>query len=107
MKLVTVQGSSEKLFWQFVTEDFREYYFFIYDWLLQREKSQVVLALDGETIAGLMLIYDNKYVQLRGSSQAAELLLDSLDLTSFELMAPLDCENQVHKKYPNPNKSGR
>jgi predicted GNAT family acetyltransferase len=102
MKLVTVQGSSEKLFWQFVTEDFREYYFFIYDWLLQREKSQVVLALDGETIAGLLLVNDNKFVQLRGSPQAAELLLDSLDLTNLEVMAPLECEKQVLKKYPSP-----
>jgi len=98
MKLVTVEDAFEKIFWQFVTEEFRDYYFFIYDWLLQKEKTQVSLAIDGETIAGLMLIYDNKYVQVRGSTQAAKLLLANLELENFELMAPLDCEKEVIEK---------
>ena len=99
MKIVEVDSIFEKVYWQFVTEDFEDYYFFIYDWLLQKEKTQVFLALDEEKIAGLLLIYNNKFVQLRGSPQAAKLLLANLKLENFELMAPLACEKQVLEKY--------
>jgi GNAT superfamily N-acetyltransferase len=107
MKIAEVDSAFEKVYWQFVTENFEDYYFFIYDWLLQKEKTQVFLALDEETIVGLLLIYNNKFVQLRGSPKAAKLLLSNLTLENFELMAPLDCEKLVLEKYTNPKQKLR
>jgi hypothetical protein len=52
VKIVEVDSVFEKVYWQFVTGNFEDYYFFIYDWLFQKEKTQVFLALDEETIVG-------------------------------------------------------
>jgi hypothetical protein len=50
-----------------------------------------------------MLLYSpqgrDSIVQLRGSREAAELLLDSIDFERVELQAPLDCEDIVLRKH--------
>ena len=59
--------------------------------------------MEDERVAGSMLIYarteQHSVVQLRGSREAVDLLLESVDSEKVELQAPLECENIVLKKY--------
>ena len=92
LRIVSVQDGFEEGFWKFVNRDFLDYYFFIFDWKHRREQTRILLALGNSQIQGLMLLYANEIVQLRGSKKAVESLLDVVDLENVELQAPVDCE---------------
>jgi predicted GNAT family acetyltransferase len=57
------------------------------------------LAIEVEKIQGLMLVYSNLIVQLRGKRQAVEKLLDHINMEKIELQAPLECEDLVRRRY--------
>jgi predicted GNAT family acetyltransferase len=100
MKLAVLDEKLEPLYLKIAKQDFCDYYFYIYDWLLQKERTQVFMALEGEEVWGLLLIYAGKIVQLRGTPEAAEFLLDKVQLEQVELQAPLCCEPQVLQRFP-------
>jgi predicted GNAT family acetyltransferase len=98
---VPLTSKFENQFWNHVNSDLRDYYFFIWDWKLQKGKTKIFLVLDErEEIVGLMLIYDNRFVQLSGEKEAAQLLLSQLDLKKVDLQAPLEWSQSVLEKYP-------
>ncbi len=100
LRLALLTQELEPEYWRLVKQDYCDYYFFIYDVLLQPERTKVFLALEREQIAGLMLIYNDFNVQLRGCPEAVGLLLSSLNLENAEVGAPLDSEEMVLAKYP-------
>ncbi len=85
---------------EIVQLDYADYYFFIYDVLLQRERTKVWLAIENSEIVGLMLIYNDNMVQLRGSPNAVGFLLSSLNLENVDVQAPSDCEDVLLAKFP-------
>jgi ribosomal protein S18 acetylase RimI-like enzyme len=91
--------SSERIFWDHVNRDPLNYYFFIFDLKQRRDQTKIMLAMEEENIQGLMLVYRDQVVQLRGNREAVKLLLDSLSLEKVEMQAPLDCEDLVLSKY--------
>lgn len=99
MRTVSVQDGFEEGFWKFVSQDFLDYYFFIFDWKHRREQTRIFLALEDSQIQGLMLLYADEIVQLRGNKKAVESLLNVVDLENVELQAPVDCEGIVLGKY--------
>jgi len=86
-KLVLLDSSWKSTFWNCVLHDVPNYYFFILDWKLNKDKTKILLALQGEKIVGLMLIYDQRIVHIRGSPEAAELLLNEVNLEKAEIQA--------------------
>jgi predicted GNAT family acetyltransferase len=101
MRAVVLTKDLEDVFWNVVTKDFFDYYFFIYDWLLQRDKTKVLMAFEEDALLGLMLIYDESVVQLRGEPAAVEFLLHNLVLEKIVVQAPENCESVVLRKFPN------
>ena len=99
MRVVVLDKKLEGAFWSHVNRDPLDYYFFIFDWKLNRDKTKILLAMEGENIEGLMLVYGDYVVQLRGNREAVRLLLDKLTLEKIELQAPLDCEDIILRKY--------
>ncbi len=99
MRIVSVEDGFERVFWDIVNRDLLDYYFFVYDWKNRKEQTKILLALEGDRVAGLVLLYANHVVQLRGNREAVKLLLDSVDFEKVELQAPLDCEDIVLRKY--------
>ena len=85
---------------EIVEQDYVDYYFFVFDVLLQRERTKVWLAIEGREIVGLMLIYNDSMVQLRGSPEAVGFLLSSLSLETVEVEVPSDCEDMLLAKFP-------
>ena len=99
MKIVLMDERLERLFWDHVNQDPLNYYFFIFDLKQRRDQTKIMLAMEEEKIQGLMLIYRDQVVQLRGNRGAVKLLLDNLSLEKVEMQAPLDCEDLVLSKY--------
>lgn len=99
IRVVSIKDGFEQAFWNHVNQDPFHYYFFIFDMKQRPEQTEIFLALQGERIQGLLLLYSDLIVQLRGNRGAVEKLLDYVDLEKVELQAPLDCEDIVTRKY--------
>jgi len=103
MKVVSVEDGFERVFWDVVNKDPLNYYFFIFDWTRRRMQTRVLLAMEDGRVVGAMLIYTaqgrDNVVQLRGSREAVERLLKSVDFERVELQAPVDCEDIVLRRY--------
>jgi ribosomal protein S18 acetylase RimI-like enzyme len=93
-------SESESRLWYVVKEDICVYYFFIYDWLLQKERTQIFLALDSDVVVGLMVIYDCSIAQLRGERVAVEFMLANLNCQVCDVQVPANCESLLLEKYP-------
>jgi predicted GNAT family acetyltransferase len=99
MKIVSIRDGFENAFWNQVNQDPLHYYFFILDWRERSEQTKIFMAMEGEKVQGLMLVYADAVVQLRGNREAVEKLLDSVNLEKVEMQAPLDCEDIITRKY--------
>lgn len=63
------------------------------------ENTRILLAIEEGRIQGLMLIYADLIVQLRGMRKAVENLFDFVSLDRIELQAPVGCEDLVTGRY--------
>jgi ribosomal protein S18 acetylase RimI-like enzyme len=99
LRVVQLTESFKEDFLKYVNQDPLDYYFFILDWKLYRDKTKFLLALEQNKIKGVMLIYKDYIVQLRGSRDAIEMLLNHLDLKKVSLTLPEGCEDLVLKNY--------
>jgi RimJ/RimL family protein N-acetyltransferase len=99
LKVVSIEEGFEQAFWNLVNQDPFHYYFFILDLKQRPEQTKILLAMEEKKIHGLMLVYADLIVQLRGNRKAVTELLDYVNLEKVELQAPLDCEDIVTKKY--------
>jgi len=94
MRIVPLEPALESIFWEHVNQDIPYYYFFAFDWKYNKNETKILLALEGNSINGMMLIYRQNIVQIRGSQEAAKALLEKLDLEKVELQAL-----EQHKPY--------
>jgi len=99
LKIVSIRDGFEQAFWNHVNRDPFDYHFFILDWRENREKTEILLATEGEKIEGAMLVYSDYIVQLRGNVEIVERLFEYVNLERIELEAPLNCEQIITKKY--------
>ncbi len=86
-KIVALTHTLEPTFWEHISRDIPHFYFFAFDWKHNRDKTEILLALEGRRIDGMMLVYDQSIVQLRGSHKAVRALVGNLDLEKVELQA--------------------
>lgn len=100
MRLALLTDDCMAAYMEIVQQDYTDYYFFIYDVLLQRERTKVWLAIENHEIVGLMLVYNDSMVQLRGSPETVGFLLSSLSLENVEVEVPVDCEDMLLAKFP-------
>lgn len=82
-----------------MNQDIPHYYFFILDWKYSRDVTQILLALRQNRINGMMLIYRQSVVQVRGTSEAAKVLLEHVNLEKVEIQSLMEHEPIVLKKY--------
>lgn len=82
-----------------MNQDFPHYYFYAYDWKHRRDKTRILLALKENRIDGMMLVFDENIVQLRGSRESGKALLQKLNLEKIELQAPEQHKKFVLEKY--------
>lgn len=99
MEILSLEPALEPVFWEHVNQDIPHYYFFVFDWKCNRDVTKILLALEGSRIDGMMLVYRQNIVQLRGSCEAVKALLDKLDLEKVELQALEQHKLHILKKY--------
>jgi ribosomal protein S18 acetylase RimI-like enzyme len=85
--IVSLSPTVESLFWKFVNQDIFHYFFFAYDWIHHRDHTEILLVIEQKQIIGMMLVYRDRIVQLRGSDHAAKILLTELKLDKVELQS--------------------
>jgi len=99
MKIVSLTPALEPSFWEHVNRDILHYFFFAVDWKHNRNDTKILLALKKNHIDGMMLIFNDKFVQLRGSRESAKALLETLDLEKVELTALKQHKQYILEKY--------
>ena len=102
LRVSDLDAKLERSFWDRVNADPLDHYFFIYDKKLNPEDTRILLALDGDRIEGMLLIFSKEVFQARGSRGAVDALLDYLDIEKAEGSVPLDCEDLLTKRYSAP-----
>jgi ribosomal protein S18 acetylase RimI-like enzyme len=102
LETLEVTPDLERRFLSIAETDYCDYYFFIYDWLLQRSKTRLYLAQESGVVAGLMVVFDGHIAQLRGNRAAVTLLLKDLAPQVADVQVPADCEDLLCAKYPRP-----
>jgi len=99
MKIVLLDSSLEPAFWNYVNQDIPHHYFFILDWKYSRDSTKILLASKQNRIHGMMLIYRQNIVQIRGTTETAKNLLEHLELEKVEIQSLKEHESIVLKKY--------
>ncbi|MCK4443350.1 MAG: GNAT family N-acetyltransferase [Thermoplasmata archaeon] len=99
IQVVELDEDTENVFWHHVEKDPLEYYFFIMDWKYEKDHSRILMAMEEENVIGMMVIFKDSIVQVRGNREAIEALLDNLHLTEVEMMAPLEYEDIVLDRF--------
>jgi ribosomal protein S18 acetylase RimI-like enzyme len=107
LRVAALNEDLEPVFWAHVNKDLLDFHFFIYDWKFKREETQIFMALDeADVVAGLTVVYNGCIVQVRGSREAAGLLLDHLDVDEVTVQVPFDCEDVVLARFPGSEQKG-
>ncbi len=99
MKILPLSPALEPKFWEYVNQDIPHNYFFALDWKYNRNDTKILLALKENRIDGMMLIFKERIVQLRGSRESAEALLEKLTLRNVELLVSEQHEKSTIEKY--------
>lgn len=99
MEIVPLNPAFEPIFWNHVNQDIPHYFFFAFDWKNNKDETDILLALTGRRIDGMMLVYKKRIVQFRGNHEATRVLLEHLDLEKVELQAPKEHKQYILEKY--------
>ena len=105
LRLEPLDKELEERYSKLVYSDPVKYLFFIIDWKYLSDLSKIFLAMDGDNIEGLMVIYKESTIQLRGKKDAMAFLFEHVDKDEIELMAPLVMEETALRTY-EPAKKG-
>ena len=99
MKIESLEQALEPIFWEYINKDIPHHYFFAFDWKYNRDVTKILLALEENRINGIMLVYRQFIVQLRGSREAVKALLKRLDLEKVELQSLKQHKHYILEKY--------
>jgi ribosomal protein S18 acetylase RimI-like enzyme len=100
MQLITLTADNEKQLFRLLETDYCDYYFFIYDYLLQKAKTQIIFAQQDHAVKGLMVLYDGHIAQLRGEKAAVDFMLENFAPQYTDIQVPQECESLLFKKFP-------
>jgi len=106
MEIVSLGHELEPIFWDHVKQDIPHYYFFAFDWKYNREDTEILLALEEDRIDGMMLVYNERIVQLRGSKKTAQVFLERLRLDKIEIQSPRNHKQLILKRYKPTSRQG-
>ena len=106
MRVLPLDSRLEQLFWDHVNRDVPDYFFFILDMRKDRASTKIWLAPNNQDrIDGMMMIYGDRIVQMRGSIDAGKHLLGKLGLEKVRIQAPMEHEPLILSKYRNIKKA--
>ncbi|MFW9865026.1 MAG: GNAT family N-acetyltransferase [Candidatus Thorarchaeota archaeon] len=90
LRVIQIKRENEALFYDYMKNNFAEYFFFHVDYVQYPESTKIYMALDDEEkIQGMVLIWKDRRIQLRGSISSLEFLLSGknykpVSITGFD-----------------------
>lgn len=100
MEVVSLDSKLKPLFRKHVNQDIPHFYFFILDLTHDEASTKIWLALNKENrIEGMMLVYQRRIAQLRGSVKAARALLAELDVEKVEIQTLEGHRNLIFERF--------
>ena len=105
LRLVRVTQSNEAIFYDFIKDNFTEYFFFHVDYVQYPENTEIYMALDKkDKIQGMILSWKGQRIQLRGSVKSLDLLLKDKNYTPLSITGFADHKKIIAKYFPKYSK---
>jgi ribosomal protein S18 acetylase RimI-like enzyme len=99
LRSVRVALDNEAIFYEYIKDNFEEYFFFHVDYAQYPESTEIYMALDNkEKIQGMILIWKNRRIQLRGSVESLEFLLNGKNYNPKSVTG-FDYHKELIKKF--------
>jgi ribosomal protein S18 acetylase RimI-like enzyme len=106
MRVLLLDSVLEPLFWEHINRDLADYYFIIRNMKRDRASTEIWMALSEQNrIEGMLMIYRNSAVQLRGSVDAVKVFLNRLNLDKAEIQCETEHSGLILNKYKNIRKA--
>jgi hypothetical protein len=83
---IQVTPDNEAYLYNYIKNNFAEYFFFHVDYAQYPESTEIYMALDNEEkVQGMVLIWKNRRIQLRGSIESLEFLLNGTNYNPISI----------------------
>jgi ribosomal protein S18 acetylase RimI-like enzyme len=91
MRIVPLGDDTIEVFYRAIREDPVKFHYFIHDWTHERERSKIMLAVEGEEVTGMILAYQDRLFQLRSPPELASPLVKAIGFSKGIAYVPEDC----------------
>ncbi|MHA2009479.1 MAG: GNAT family N-acetyltransferase [Promethearchaeota archaeon] len=100
LRSVRVSSDNDTLFYDYIKNNFNKYLFFHVDYAQYPENTEIYMALDNdEKIQGMVLIWENRRIQLRGSIRSLEFLLNGKNLNPMSGITGFESHKELIAKF--------
>ncbi|MHA2180601.1 MAG: GNAT family N-acetyltransferase [Promethearchaeota archaeon] len=100
LRSIRVTADNEAFFYDYIKNNFSEYFFFHVDYAQYPESTEIYMALDNEEkIQGMVLIWKNSRIQLRGSNESLEFLLNGKNYNPISGITGFDNHKKLISNY--------
>jgi len=105
LKSIRVTSNNEAFFYDYIKNNFAEYFFFHVDYAQYPENTEIYMALDNEEkIQGMVLIWKNRRIQLRGIAVSLEFLLNGKNYNPISITGFDNHKKLISKFFPDYKK---
>ena len=105
LRSIRVNSDNEAVFYNYIKNNFAEYIFFHVDYAQYPESTQIYMALDNEDkIQGMILIWKDRRIQLRGSIVSIEFLLNGKNYKPISVTGFNNHKEVIAKFFPDYRK---
>lgn len=105
LRSIRVTPDNEAFFYDYIKNNFTEYFFFHVDYAQYPESTEIYMALDNkEKIQGMILIWKNRRIQLRGSIVSLEFLLNERNFNPISVTGFNNHKEMIAKFFPDYRK---
>jgi RimJ/RimL family protein N-acetyltransferase len=102
---IRVTTDNEAIFYDYIKNNFAEYFFFHFDYVQYPESTEIYMALDNEEkIQGMVLIWENRRIQLRGTAVSLEFLLNGKNYNPISITGFNNHKKLISKFFPDYRK---
>ena len=100
LRSMRVSPDNDTIFYDYIKNNFTEYFFFHVDYAQYPENTEIYMALDNdEKIQGMVLIWKTQRIQLRGSIRSLEFLLNGKDFNPMSGVTGFESHKELIPKF--------
>ncbi|MHA1931602.1 MAG: GNAT family N-acetyltransferase [Promethearchaeota archaeon] len=105
LRSIPVTPNNDAIFYDYIKNNFAEYFFFHVDYAQYPESTEIYMALDNEEkIQGMILIWKTQRIQLRGSIVSLEFLLNGKNFNPISVSGFDTHKELIAKTFPSYKK---